>query len=207
MMRMREYLDEIEHAASGTLRLVWSEHRQLEVLERKLGRLTKEIIDTNRRIEWLVANPDLDDDFQATAMHWDSYFGPEKELFHAEKSRPELETLVETRRFSSAAQSGSVLQYAKQGISLVHGGLASCPGGRMIGSQAIKTIIWQGRNQAMHWDEGRPKQPVQDCFDSLARDCGPEFGDYAGRNLAWEVVGLLGWRDFAAFEKDMLSLL
>lgn len=205
-MKMREYLDEIEHAASETLRLVWSENRELEELKGKVERLTKEIIDTDRRIDWLVANPDFDDDFQATAMHWDSYFGPEKELFHAEKSRPELEMLVETRRFSTAAQSGSILQYAKQGISLVHGGLASCPSGRMIGSQAIKAIIWQGRNQAMHWDDHRPKKQVRDCFDALARDCGPEFGDYAARNLAWRVVGLLGWRDFTAFEKDMLSL-
>jgi hypothetical protein len=38
-MAMSEYLKEMEHAASETLRLVWSECKQLEVLEAQIARL------------------------------------------------------------------------------------------------------------------------------------------------------------------------
>jgi predicted glycosyltransferase len=49
-------------------------------------------------------------------MYWESYFGPEKEEFHAEAEKRGVEALIATRSFSRDAQSGSILQYAKQGI-------------------------------------------------------------------------------------------
>jgi hypothetical protein len=45
-MTMPEYLKEIEHAASETLRLAWSEQKQLEELEAFIARLTAQ----NRRV-------------------------------------------------------------------------------------------------------------------------------------------------------------
>jgi hypothetical protein len=205
-MDMPEYLHAIEHAASETLRLVWSEHQLLEELQAKIAALAAEIEDTNSRIDWLRENPAFDDDLQATAMHWESYFGPEKEQFHAEKRKPDLESLIDTRKFSTDAQSGSVLQYAKQGISLVHHGLTACPDGRLIGTQPIKNVVWQGRNQAMHWDEGKFNQAVRDCFEALVKDVDPAFCAFTRCSMAWEIVRLLEWRKFDDFRKDMLSL-
>src|SRR4051794_20405960 len=50
-----------------------------------------------------------------------------------------------------AVIAGAILQIAKQGLSLSHGPLGNCPAGRGIGSQTLSTVIWQGRNQAMHY--------------------------------------------------------
>jgi hypothetical protein len=205
-MDMPEYLHEIQHAASETLRLVWFERQQMEELEQRIAPLTAEVEDAARRLEWLRANADLDDDNLSTAIYWDTHFGSDKDRYYAEKTKSDLESLIAMRRFSTHAQSGSILQYAKHGISLVHHGLAACPGGRLIHTQSVKDIIWQGRNQAMHWDEGRFNQAVQDCFRSLAAAVDTKFGEFTTRCLAFEIVKLLGWKKFSDFEKDMLSL-
>jgi hypothetical protein len=205
-MTMTEYLKGIEYAATETLRLVWSEHEQYEALEAKLAALGAEIKDTDERIAWLQANPDFDDDLQSTAMHWESYFGPEKEAFHADAERRSLEALIAARRFSTDAQSGNILQYGKQGISLVHLGLSACPEGRHIGTLPVRDVIWQGRNQAIHWDEGRFTPRVRLVFEGLAGDIDPKFNGFTSRNMAFDVVSLLGWRGFADFERDLRSL-
>jgi len=139
---MNRYLHEIEHAASETLRLIWFEHQQMEELQARIASATAEVQDAAQRLAWLRLNPDMDDDNLSTAVYWDTYFGPEKERFYAEKSRPDLESLIALRAFSTASQSGSMLQYAKQGISLVHNGPSACPAGRAIHSQTLK----RGRN-------------------------------------------------------------
>ncbi len=87
-MTMQEYLEEIEHAASETLRLVWSEHQQLEDFQAHLALLRAQIEDSQRRIDWLNENPEFDDDSQATYMTHESYFGPEKELYYRVKLWP-----------------------------------------------------------------------------------------------------------------------
>src|ERR1700730_14801896 len=172
-MDFTTYLHEIEHAASETIKLIWFEREQMENLQARIAALTANVEDSNRRLEFLALNPDLDDDNDSTAIYWESYFGPEKDRFYAEKRKPDLESLIATRAFSRDAQSGSLLQYAKQGISLVHHGLAACPDGRLIGSQSVKNVIWQGRNQAIHWDEGNFKRPVVNCFRTLAQEKDP----------------------------------
>jgi hypothetical protein len=205
-MTMPEYLKEIEHAASETLRLAWSEQKQFEELDAFIARLTEQIEESARRVEWLIDNPEFDDDLQSTAMHWDSYFGPEKDKFYAEKSKPELQALLNLRKFSTDALSGNMLQYGKQAISFVHAKLGACPDGRIIGTQPLKNIVWQSRNQALHWEEGTFKPPVTACFDSLAKEVDLKFGEFNTRNMASDVVALLAWREFADFEKDMLLM-
>jgi hypothetical protein len=174
-MDMPGYLHEIKHAASETLRLVWFEHQQVEELQRKIASATAEVQDAAERLECLQSNPDMDDDNLSTAIYWDTYFGPDKDRYYAEKSKVEVESSIALRRFLTDAQSGSILQYAKQGISLVHHGPAGCPAGRTLHGQSLKNIIWQSRNQAMHWDEGKFSQAVQDCFQALARDVDSRF--------------------------------
>jgi hypothetical protein len=202
-MDINTYLQQIEHAASETLKLIWFERKQLEDLQAQLASLSAEVDDANRRLDFLALNPDLDDENDSTAIYWETYFGPEKERHYAEKSKPYLESLIEARAFSTDAQSGNLLQYAKQGISFAHHGLAPCPDGRLIGSQPIKTIIWQGRNQALHWEDGNFTRPVVNCFETLEREIDPKFGDYARRNLAFDVIELFGWRTVADFEADL----
>ena len=137
-MQMSEYLSEIQHAVSNTFELASSEHRQLEAIDALITRQAAEAEESARRVQWLVDNPDLDDDMLATSMYWESYFGPEKDLYYAKKSREFLIDVLEVRRFATGALNGSILQHAKQGISLVHSKLDRSPDGRSIGTQPFK---------------------------------------------------------------------
>ena len=203
---MAEYVREIQYAATETIRLVWHEQSQLGELLALIGRLEKEAGEANARAAFLVMNPDFDDEGIGTAMHWDTYFGPEKKRYYAEKSRPELEHFIEVRKFSTNAQAGNLLQYAKQALSGAHGGKNACPQGRTIlGGVNLRDVAWEGRNQAQHWEEGRPNAGVRQCFDALAA-ADSRFVPYKTHNMAFEVVKLLGWREYADFKRDMLVL-
>jgi len=136
---------------------------------------------------------------------------------YALKDQENLAALVATRSFSTSAQSGSLLQYAKAGISLVHHdvfashdkvyeALAKCPSGRLVGTQPLREVVWQSRNHAMHWEDGVPNKSVQRCFDTLVQDFGTTFAEYRTRNLSFEVIQLLGWNSFEDFQRDMLTL-
>lgn len=65
-----------------------------------------------------------------------------------------LSAELKAREHATQVLGGAILQIGKQAISVAHGNLPACPDGRMIGSQGIKHIIWQGRNQAIHFEEG-----------------------------------------------------
>ncbi|MGI9062293.1 MAG: hypothetical protein ACR2FQ_00525 [Pseudonocardiaceae bacterium] len=150
---------------------------------------------------------DADDVMLATGRYWDTYFGPDQERHETQQEHDELESRVEVRRFSVEALSASVLQLGKQGIALVHGKHAPQPPlGRCVGSQQLSEILWQARNQALHWEEQDFGNRVHDCFKTLAADKGPKFSDYLQRNLALDIVDLLGWHTVADFERDMLTM-
>lgn len=100
---------------------------------------------------------------------------------------------------------GSVLQISKQGISSVYGSLMNCPSGRILGGETLKNIVWQGRNQAMHFEESNYNQKVIDCFANLKLDYGSRFS-LGNKNLAYEVVRLLGWTSYNNYENDMKLL-
>lgn len=103
----------------------------------------------------------------------------------------------------------SLLQIAKQGISTVHGNPINCPLGRSIGTETLKNIIWQGRNQSIHCEEGNPNQKVKDCFSNLATDFGSDFDltvNYTD-NKARRIIDLLNWNTYDKYENDMISLI
>jgi hypothetical protein len=101
---------------------------------------------------------------------------------------------------------GAILQIAKQGISVVHTDLSNCPNGRMMGNESLKNIIWQGRNQAMHFEEGKYRPAVVACFQDLERNYGSQF-QLTRKNLAFNVIRVLGWTAYSEYEKDMKTLL
>ena len=206
-MDMKGFLSEIEFAVTVSLGAVWKERDRLQEVQAKVAALTPTVAHEYARAEAIAMNAeDADDVMLATGVHWDTYFGPDKDLYHRSAEAVELGELVSVHAFSCSAQSGSVLQYAKQGISLVHAGPSACPNGRSIGSQSLKNVIWQGRNQAIHWEEGKLNSAVKSCFQTLAAEYDPTFADFLSRSLAFEIVGVLEWRDYAAFEADMLLL-
>jgi hypothetical protein len=80
------------------------------------------------------------------------------------------------------------------------------PDGRPIGSQFLKNVIWQGRNQAIHWEENRLNDAVKKCFDKLVKEFDPKFANYMTQSMAFDIVDLPGWTHFSVFRKDLFSL-
>ncbi len=205
-MDIPAYLAEIEHAAREVITLVWAEHRQVEDLSIVVGRLTREMEYGYRRAAAWSDSEDPDDVMLGVGIHWGTYFGADKQRHGAQGELDVAADRLAAREFSRSSLAGTLLQYAKQGISIAHRELAACPEGRLVGRQPLKQVIWQGRNQALHWEDGNPHPPVRRCFDTLAADGDLVFTGYTARNLAFEVIRLLGWESYEAFARDLQSL-
>jgi len=93
---------------------------------------------------------------------------------------------------SMSSLSGAVLQIAKQVLSLRHSGKPVIATAKNIGSQSVIDVIWEGRNHAMHWDEGRPSERVQNMLNSLSRDLCITIE--TGKNNCLSILGALGWK-------------
>jgi len=119
-----------------------------------------------------------------------------------------LRAAVGTHQVAVQAICGSILQIAKQGISLVHGGLAAAPQGRLIGKSYLKDVVWQARNQASHFDEGSYRSPVVSLFAALEESHGNSFclAAHPRRSLARQVVHLLGWTTYEGYLADARAL-
>ncbi len=106
------------------------------------------------------------------------------------------------------ALSGAVLQIAKQGISIVHGSNKfDCEkvGCKEFASATLLDVIWEGRNQAMHFEERKFGEGVDLCFGSLS-SVNSIFADYKkNKNMAHEIIKLLKWENYKNFHKDMMS--
>ena len=192
---MRHVVNEVHREAS-----------QVAALRQQVAEHTREMNDGYGRAEFLAMNPDLDDDGIGTAIYWDTYFGADKDRHHAQRALTPLEAQFAVHRFSVEALSGSLLQYAKQGISMRWGPQkAAAPAGRQIHGIDLVELIWHGRNQAIHWEDGEFNKSTDAVLSALAQ-AEPTVGDYATRSIAYDVVVMLGWTGWGDFERDMLSL-
>jgi hypothetical protein len=57
----------------------------------------------------------------------------------------------------------------------------------------------------VHYEEGTYHKSVVDCFSNLASDFGPRFA-LGSKNLALDVIEILGWRSYRTYEIDMTTL-
>lgn len=200
---MKTWLAETQHAFSSLIPLVWDEQDQLDEAAQRLTSLEAATDAGYLRAQALL--DDLDDEGLGTFQYWETYFGADKDRFHAAIATDEKQQVLEARAFARSSLASAILQIAKQGLSAVHGKLDAVPAGREIHGVPIKDIIWQARNQSMHWEEGKPHNGVVGCFEKLAQ-AEPVFSNYGSRSLAFEVIHLLGWRDAAAFERDLTEI-
>lgn len=208
-MRLRDYLPQIHHAVETVIADLHSEHDHVAKLRESVARLTEATHAGYAQAEAVAQFSDEwdDDPMLATAIHWDTYFGVDKDRYYKDQELQRLTNSLAAKEISLSALAGSLLQYAKQGIALQYGRQKhGCPAGRSIGSQPLAEVIWQARNQAIHWEDGTFTPPVENCFTKLAAEVNPVFGDYKIRNLAYDVVVTFGWRTFSDLERDLLSL-
>lgn len=205
-MDINSYLSEIEHAARSVIGLVWTEHREVEELQSQIMKLNTEVHDGYRRAAAWNDSEDPDDFMVGVGIEWDTYFGPDKQRHGVQDQLTQAQGQLAARAFSRSSMAASLLQYAKQGISITQPSLDACPDGRLIGTQGLKHVIWQGRNQSLHWEDGKPHRAVRACFDLLTTQADQQFALYETQNLAFEIVALLGWVSYEAFETDLRSL-
>src|SRR5437899_2167113 len=132
-MDMKTYLAEIAFAVDGLIPLIWSERMGLQELHARVAALEKIVETQYQRAEAIAEHAeDAEDTLLATGIHWDTYFGEDKDLHTKRRDMNSLKTAIATHDFSVSALAGTLLQYGKQGISIVHGRLAACPAGRPV---------------------------------------------------------------------------
>lgn len=98
-----------------------------------------------------------------------------------------------------------ILQIAKQILSMTFSSKPSIPSARMIGSQNIVDIIWEGRNHVMHWEEKNPRnEKVKQMFRRLRDDFGYEIE--FGKNNCLVILDALEWHDKQSVIDDLKTL-
>ena len=162
---------------------------------------------------WDYSTADMHEDFNDLQIQHKfiqmAKFAEENDLKGKKEELDSILKSILTKKDSMNSLSMSLLQIAKQGISTAHGNPSNCPPGKDIGSETLKNVIWQGRNQSIHCEEGNPNQKVKECFLNLTSDFGSEFDlivDYTA-NKARSIIDLLGWDIYDNYEKDMISLI
>ncbi len=192
-MKMEDYLKEVEFAIIPILKAIWHEDAELQFAQTRYRELIKKVIEQDKTTQMLGKNMFASKDIKALDL--------------AGNENKTLKQRIATRHFAIAALSGALLQFAKQGISIVHSGLDNCPSGPFIGSQPLKEILWNARNQSFHWEEKKLNPKVKNCFRNLSIEFGfTSFGMFHSSNMAYSVIKLLGWKTSEDFKAIMLCL-
>ncbi len=200
------FVDDVKYATTNLISLLGSEKNQIAELSDKLS--SAEAKFSHFQLDFEAS--DLHEDFSDTYVQHAFI-----KMAKAKKDRDEIEaeigalrSVILNRKMALQSLSGALLQIAKQGISIAHGGLGACPGGRMIGQSKLKEVVWQARNQSLHYEEGRLRQPVLDLFNQMVADFDDRFSLalHPNKNMAEDVIEVLGWIDYSRFERDMLEL-
>jgi hypothetical protein len=147
---------------------------------------------------------------EAERLAWEKY----------EKNRTKIEAYAKEltkKEFSTAVMAGAVLQIAKQGLSLVLSKKPEPSQGRQIRSVHSSDIIWAGRNQAIHFEEGHFHKHTYEIFDKLAinhgmrnvhRDISFDLRNplWKKKSMALNVISLLEWSSYKHYHDDMVLI-
>jgi hypothetical protein len=111
---------------------------------------------------------------------------------------------------SIALLSGAVLQFARQVLSYRFAAKPSdLSGARMIGhaphAQSIVEIIWEGRNHALHYEEGVPRSAVRQMLTTLEAAFNQTFDPRKNNSSA--ILAVLGWTGANIVEEDLKVLI
>jgi hypothetical protein len=201
------YLQETEYAVRGLFDLIGDEELRCSEVRHQLG-VEREERAYAQSILYVGAPPTgFGED---TTRYFEKRARDAKRKIQAlEASALRLEAAIAAKAFSVRALAGSILQVAKQGIVVGQGSFTKCPLGRQVGNQSLKNVVWQARNQAMHWEEATFNQAVTLCFQNLEQSFGSRFrlNGTVAVSLAKEVIDLLQWTNYDSYANDMQSLI
>ena len=204
---MNQYLIDQEHSAKGLIEMIYKEEIEFSEMQDQASKMHKHYDVLN----WDFTTAENSEDFSDMQIQ-DKFIRMAKMGESLKKVRNDIDKIENSileKEKSMISLSMSLLQIAKQGISTVHGDLNSCPAGKSLNSETLKNVIWQSRNQAIHSEEGNPRQPIITCFANLEKDYGSDFDITSNptENKAKKVIDLLGWNTYENYRIDMISLL
>lgn len=200
---MKRYLQETRFAASSLIEIIWSDFAKLEDINTQLKILTAEF-EVKHQV-FLV------NEFHPAANHYHAqmamaYAGIAESRIEFESKAQKLSESIDAKSASISSLSGAILQLSKQCISLRYGKPQNAPDGPDIDGVSVKEIIWEGRNQSVHYENPKEiSQSVVDLFKKLdaSRNDGVSWNPRAQINFAFEVVSFLGWRSYENYEIHM----
>lgn len=200
------YADDTEYAVTHLIDLAVGEEALLEEKRLLLANAEQRL----KVHEWDFQTSDLNDDFseQYVMAAFARAARAGQETNELKIVVAHLQSMIGAHQIAVQSISGAILQIAKQGISIVHGGLGNAPPGRAIGTVTLKDVVWQARNQAIHFEEGNFHPPVLQVFRALDATYGAVFSlqNHAGQSRAKQVIDLLGWTSYQAYLSDARQL-
>lgn len=200
------YLADTRYATEALFTLINADVSKLAEQQEKLFGLKAKF----DAFEWNYRSMDLSEDFsdvqlmnagaQAHAAFQDTAA--------LSKEIDMLQREIDDREFARRALCGAVLQIAKQGIHSTCGGYETAPRVRWYGKVHLAQVIWEARNQSMHY-EGKPWDNPRIVFEELNAAGFLDFNlsEPPCKNRALEILALLGWQQYADYERDMTALL
>jgi hypothetical protein len=204
---MHHYLKDTEFAVENLFKLATGEEKMLRELALRLANVEEQL----RVNMWDFESSDLNDDFSEGYVM--AAFGrmakAHQEAATLQSQMTSIQASIGSHQQAMQTISGAILQIAKQGISIVYGGIEAAPEGRKLGSLPIRDIIWQSRNQAMHFECDSFHKPVTALFAKLESEYGSQFSlvQHANQSRAKQVLGLLSWNNYEHYLNDMALLL
>lgn len=203
---MKKYLEETKFAVSSLIELVWTDFKILENLNEQLKAL---LFEFDFKHEIFLANeyhPAANYYHAQAAKAYEKMAQPKAEM---ERKIKETYDSIDAKSASISALSGAILQIAKQCISLNYGKPQNAPDGTNIQGIPVKLIIWEGRNQSIHYENPKEiSEHVVKIFENLdaVRADGKVWDPKSQRNFAFEIIKFLGWRTYDDFEDHLKSI-
>ena len=208
---MHWYLEATNEAATALIALIARERQSGDILEEMREA-------ANRKRDFMFDDfrgKDLNDDFdERQVMHaYGQAYRAHQEVEGIEGQIATKNAKRAARASSYAAICGALLQIAKQGISAQYGERRdNAPQGRLLGSEPLRNVIWEGRNESMHFETPDKVGPtIRTTFSALEATSGLQFHLAPApadlRNLAGEIIELLEWWKYENYVADMSTFL
>ena len=163
------YIDEIDLAVQSIHDVVQRESGRIHSLLAQQSRTDARIVKKGERYQFLALNPDLDDEGLGPAARWELHFDDLPESDRIAADLEEARERFQAAAFSVSVLCGALLQVAKQAISVAEKGRATAFRGRRIHGLPVGEVVWETRNQSVHFEEGAWSDGVKRVFEALDR--------------------------------------
>lgn len=216
MSEISDYLNKREESIKKLIELINEENKEIKRLEQWISAEEEYIADIENEIS------------QKKGITLDEITSADQEIIvslnniqdHQIELKP-FKNLQKKREDSLQLLSGALLQAAKQAISIEFEYPSNISTSDSVENSSLKLgeIIWSGRNQSLHWEEGWFDQTTVNVFKQLSKEFSeidevPLKGNhsiripgYDRKSYAFEIVSkVLQWDDYNKFKDNMESI-